>query len=75
MEAPRPVIPAGDYGQRASSGFHRLSRAYSEADAGIRTPDPHFTRVVLYQLSYVGGPGECSPGAGTKIARQTLTPA
>lgn len=34
-----------------------LARAWPapRADAEIRTRDPHFTRVVLYQLSYVGG--------------------
>ena len=26
----------------------------TEADAGIRTPDPFITSEVLYQLSYVG---------------------
>src|SRR5690242_20453032 len=31
-----------------------LDRQDRQADAGTRTPDPHFTRVVLYQLSYVG---------------------
>ena len=29
--------------------------AFSEADAGTRTPDPIITSDVLYQLSYVGG--------------------
>lgn len=24
------------------------------ADAGTRTPDPHFTKVLLFQLSYIG---------------------
>ena len=26
----------------------------SKADEGTRTPDPHITNVLLYQLSYIG---------------------
>jgi hypothetical protein len=33
-------------------------RFSSEADAGIRTPDPLLTMEVLYQLSYVGAKPE-----------------
>lgn len=32
-------------------------RFYFGAVAGIRTPDPHLTMVVLYQLSYIGERG------------------
>jgi hypothetical protein len=46
-------------GERDVDGYPsaRLTSALlpdCQADAGIRTPDPHFTKVVLYQLSYVG---------------------
>jgi hypothetical protein len=41
----------------------------TEADAGTRTPDPHFTRVVLYQLSYVGA-GKVEPAAPRIVARE-----
>jgi hypothetical protein len=32
--------------------------ALMKADGETRTPDPIITSDVLYQLSYVGGPGE-----------------
>ena len=40
----------------------RLCRGFFEADARTRTADPFITSEVLYQLSYVGGPAECSRG-------------
>ena len=30
------------------------TEGYSGADRGTRTPDPQFTKLPLYQLSYVG---------------------
>jgi hypothetical protein len=32
-------------------------QCFERADARIRTGDPFITSEVLYQLSYVGGPG------------------
>ena len=47
----------------------------SEADARTRTADPFITSEVLYQLSYVGGVGQCSAvGAATIAGRTTSGP-
>ena len=44
------------------------------ADAGTRTPDPFITSEVLYQLSYVGAPGDASEAscARTPSARSSV---
>ena len=41
----------------------------AEADGETRTPDPIITSDVLYQLSYVGLGGECSPQAAASWVR------
>jgi hypothetical protein len=43
--------------------FRATNNGRGRADAGTRTPDPHFTKVVLYQLSYVGATMRPLPAA------------
>ncbi len=54
---------SGAHGLRSSRGAAPYSvpptRGFRRADARIRTVDPFITSEVLYQLSYVGGPGQC----------------
>src|ERR1035437_3565714 len=45
------------------------------ADAGTRTPDPHFTRVVLYQLSYVGAGTDASADAASGVPESSFSSA
>ena len=61
--APRRFHNASMDGSEAAPKKRSSSRrkppfpgAFSEADAGTRTPDPIITSDVLYQLSYVGAP-------------------
>ena len=66
------MYPSRTFVQGARQGRVGKALQTSRADERIRTADPFITSEVLYQLSYVGVPGNAS---SPSIHRQTASAA